>query len=430
MSRTEIKAHDKPLKSLEDQFDIVSQSKGGRHKAITDNMLLQAIGKYQTSSPTELTKKLNKAGIKVSMRTIQRRMKEIPQELIDATLQQVTEDELKPEHQSYSAFCQLPIVKEYSDNLQFIRKVSPDYHKRMLRGFFWICKTLNRTPKSLTSKESVDLMKKLVIDIQKGIFTRNLEGAQTAIRSWYLHHGIAGEYLTNRGITGERTKGRGSRADIKLSRDQRYQFIAVVKDAFNQDWYCNGYSIKFFEEPQLCQAMICCIKFLYYTGSRIDATLTVTWDKVFWNEPITVIKILDKGKHKKGRITWRKKIAGDFLEEFKAYWQSIGEPEKSRIFPFEESAIRVFFNESFKKAGIPERIWKGIPCHVWRHTACQDLRSASGGNDTQTANILGWKSKDTMIRHYGKADEKTVNLSLMMAMGLSIPPQEKKEFRF
>jgi integrase len=418
------------MKSLDDQQDILEESTGGRHKALTENMLLKAIGKYQTASPSELLEKLNKAGIEVSRVTLWRRMKDLPQELIEATLQQVTDNELKPEQHSYSAFCQLPLVKDYSDNLLYIREVSPKYHKALMRGLFWLCKKLNKKPQALQSKESIDLCADLIMRIKKGEVKRGLESAMNIMRSWYLYNGIAGKYMTSKGITGDRIKGRGKRSDVKLSQEHRHRFLEAVKSHFNDDWSENGNTIPFLSEPYLCQAMECCIKFEYYTGTRKMATLNADWRNVTWGEPITFVKVVDKGKHKLGRITWKKRLAGEFLQEFKAYWERLGCPETGRIFPFDPSALPAFYNHCYAEAQIPEKIWGRMPTHIWRHTACQDMLLATDWNEEQTAKLLGWESKDTMTRHYGKASPEVINRGLLRAMGMPVPPEEKHEFKF
>jgi integrase len=418
------------MKTIQVQRTSNERVSGGRPKALTKSQLLHAIHYHATASPTELVQKLQQDGFEVSRTTIHRRLKEIDPEILAALLVSVTDDELKPDQRPFSSFKHLQAAKDYSDNLLYVREVSQRYHDKMLRDLHWICKTLNKRPQALKTKASVDLCADLVIRIKKGEVKRSLEHVMTSMRSWYLHLGISGAYLTSKGITGERTKGRGTRSDVKLSQAQRHKFLAVVQSHFNQDWNDNGYTIPFLSEPQLCEAMTCCIKFLYYTGTRRTATLKATWNHVNWGNPITIVKVIDKGRHKLGRITWNKKVAGEFLDEFKAYWERLGCPDTGRIFPLDPSTLTVFFNHCFAEAQIPQKVWKRIPVHIWRHTACQDMLLATDWHEEQTAKLLGWESKDTMTRHYGKAPPTVVNRGLLKAMGLPVPPEQKHEFKF
>lgn len=410
---------------------------GGRPKCLTKTQLLYAIHHYATASPTELLKKLEKDGVEASIRTLYRRLKEINPEIINAILSEVQYDELIPEHQSYSAFKQLKIVKTYSDNLLHTREVSKRYHNRRISDLFWICKTLNKNPKALTSKESIELCAKLILNIKKGNLRRNLEGTMTSIRSWYAFNAVATEYLTSKGITGER-QNRGKRSKIRFTKEERCRIMEVIKSKFHENVAVIRQSnskyvglICFRSEPDLQRAMICCVKFLFYTGTRIEATLQAKWKDVTWGNPITSVHVLDKGRHKHGREEWNKRISGEFLEEFKDYWRSMGQPQdESYIFPFRKDVVRNFLKQCYVEAEIPKHKWQGMPCHIWRHTACQELLDANGRNFDSTAEILGWLSVDTMKEFYGKQDKNGLDTSLMKAMGLPIPEQEKKEFKF
>jgi len=303
----------------------------------------------------------------------------------------------------------------------------------MLRGLFWLCKTLNKSPKALSTKESVELCKQVVIDAKKGIHKRGIEPLQTEIRSWYLFIGVSGSFLTSKGITGER-RGRGQRATVRLSEKQRHRFLECVKGHYDEDYQLknNGHIIPFLTEPKLKDAMSCCVKFLYYTGTRRTATINARWDQVTWDESgdLAQVTVIDKGKHKLGRLKWNKRLMGQFLEEFKAHWQSLGCPDEGLIFPFDKNALTGFFNDCFEEAEIQERIWKKIPVHIWRHTACQDMLEATDYNWELVAQTLGWQSIDTMKKHYGKVPEPVIRRGLRKAMGLPIEEKEKKEFRF
>lgn len=102
------------------------------------------------------------------------------------------------------------------------------------------------------------------------------------------------------------------------------------------------------------------------------------------------------------------------------------------IFPFskyQHQSVALFLKECYAKAGIPEKLWRGMPIHIWRHTACQDLLDATDRNWELVAEVLGWESLDTMKKHYGKASEEVIQKGLLEAMGFKVE-WEKKEFKF
>jgi integrase len=116
----------------------------------------------------------------------------------------------------------------------------------------------------------------------------------------------------------------------------------------------------------------------------------------------------------------------------KAYWEATGCRTEGNIFPFskfQHQSVSVFFKECYAEAGIPEKLWKGMPIHIWRHTACQDLLDATDRNWELVAEVLSWESIDTMKKHYGKACEDVITRGILKAMGIEVK-EERKEFKF
>ena len=83
----------------------------------------------------------------------------------------------------------------------------------------------------------------------------------------------------------------------------------------------------------------------------------------------------------------------------------------------------------YAETGIPEKLWRGMPIHIWRHTACQDMLDATDRNWELVAEVLGWESLDAMKKYYGKASEQVIQKGLLEAMGHKVEWQ-KREFRF
>lgn len=392
----------------------------GRPKALDDSKLLKAIGYYQTTSPSILAKKL-----KVSRKTIQRRLKDIPNDVVEATLAQIQAKELKPHQKTYENFLNIPIIAEYRDKLLFKRKVSENYASQMLRGWYRICKRLNKHPNFLATKETVKEVVDLLIPLGKGEFKMGLIVFKKSVRTWYENQGIAGQYLTSEGASGEASKGTGKRAHVRFTEDERCRFLEVLKEQAPKSQCLNGvapdYALKAIEFLPI---------FAFISGTRKKACFETNWSNVSWDNPITTIRVLDKGLHRKGRKEWFKRIAGKPLERFKDLWNVAGKPSEGRIFPFNMDKVVDLFKQCYEIAGIPKDKWNGMPFHIWRHTACQEYLEATDYNWDLVAKTLGWDSVDTMKKSYGKVPEKVIRRGLLKSMGLKVPDQEKREFRF
>jgi hypothetical protein len=101
----------------------------------------------------------------------------------------------------------------------------------------------------------------------------------------------------------------------------------------------------------------------------------------------------------------------------------------ARMLSFQVSHVRAFLISVYQKAGIPEKLWKGLPVHIWRHTSAQDLLFATHYNYELAAQILGWESTEVMKKSYGKIPDEECAIGLRGAMGLPVA-KEKREFLF
>ena len=202
------------------------------------------------------------------------------------------------------------------------------------------------------------------------------------------------------------------------------------------NWTDGRITIPFANEPYLAAAMLFLPKFLYYTGTRIGregndnktGALNIRWGNVDARENVVVIKVVDKGK--RGGRTWFKQLMGKAKSDFDAFRQAILGLEKPvRVFPFKVSHVRAFFKAVYQEAGVPEKLWRGLPLHIWRHTAAQDLLFATYYDYELAAQILGWESTEVMKKSYGKMPDEERTVGLMEAMGLPVV-KEKRQFLF
>jgi integrase len=397
----------------------------GRPRAVDKAAVLQVIHDTVTVSPSELAKSLN-----VGRSTVYRRMKEINQEEIDQALGIITEGELKPAEMKWELFQKFPDVKKYIETLQYVRKNTATYTRKRVRMLFRVCVLLKRKPSALTPQMAADLL----IRIRKGEVKVGEYDFRMGMRIWFGYKGINGVLLNDLGLDAD-NKGE-DRSHLKFTREHRAAFMRVVENWTCRNWSNGRITIPFADEQYLGVAMRFLPKFLYYTGIRIGreendnntGALNVLWENVSIQPEMITIKVVDKGK-KRG-ITWFKQLIGKAREDFDHFTQAVSALEKPiRMFPFKVDYVRAFIKAAYQKAGIPEKLWKGLPLHIWRHTAAQDLLFATHYNYELAARILGWESTEVMKKSYGKIPDEECAIGLRGAMGLPVA-KEKREFLF
>jgi len=409
----------------------------GRPRAVRREQLLRAIRKYATTSESELAQKL-----KVGRTTIWRRLQEIPQEKIDEVLKELSETELKPSQYDWKVFQKIPVIEAYEEKLRGKIRVSKRYKTKILRGIWRACRILEKHPYHLTVEECADLVAKARLGeafmiTRKGKKPIAEEGLRKSIRAFMQYmKGISGKFLTSEGIDASISTVEPERARARFTPEHREAFMEVLIEKTKEDWEGRSgkayHRLPFKSEPILAMAVELLPYCYYYMGSRKKAVLNATWENIEWHEDISILWIMDKGLHRKGRKKWEKRITHELLERMKNYWKALGCPKEGLIFPFSEyqhQSIALFFKECYAEAGIPEKLWRGMPIHIWRHTACQDMLDATDRNWELVAELLSWESLDTMKKHYGKASEAVVKKGLLEAMGFKVE-LEKKDFRF
>jgi len=415
----------------------------GRRKAVTAAQVLETIRRHQTRSPTELAKITN-----ISRVTINKRLKELDPGEIDEIFREIAETSLKPSQMDFTVFEQIPEVKQYMEKLLYKAEVSERYARQRLRSLFHICCALKRHPRGLTLEECADFVPKvkrgeIEYDSARGRIPMGIENVKKTIRSWFeVMHRLSSQALTSEGVDGAASAGSGKRSEERLTMEQRHAFMEVVQGKVKSNWRGTvgktSASIPFGDEPDLALRMLVLPKAYYYWGNRKMAVLNALIEDMAWGQSFGsgpqkigygVQTLVDKGRHKTGRMVWKKDTTGELLQEMKQLHEWIGKPTKGKWFPFTPGQLRVFFISCYREAGIPESLYVGMSLHLWRHTACQDLLEATNYNFEKVAAILSWKSVDTMKKHYGKTPAAIRRKTLFEAMGYKIV-WEKKEFKF
>ena len=397
----------------------------GRPQAVDKAAVLQVIHDSVTVSPSELAKSLN-----VARATVYRRMKEIDQEEIDQALGIITKGELKPAEMEWDLFRRFPEVKKYIETLQYVRKDTATYTRKRVRMLFRVCVLLKRKPSALTPQMAADLL----IRIRKGEVAIGEYDFRMSMRVWFGYKGVNGTLLSNLGLSSDNIGE--DRSHLRFNKQQRAAIMRVVENWTCRNWSNGKITIPFADEPYLGAAMRFLPKFLYYTGTRIGreendnktGALNVLWENVNIQPDMITIKVVDKGK--RGGINWFKQLVGDAKADFDQFMQCIADVQKPvRMFPFKVRHVRAFFKAAYREAGIPEKLWNGLPLHIWRHTSAQDLLYATHYNYELSAQILGWESSEVMKKSYGKMPDEERTIGLIEAMGLPVV-KEKREFLF
>lgn len=339
---------------------------------------------------------------------------------------------------SVDKFRELPTILNWID-MQKIRRVSADSIKDRVRVLFNVCRRLKTHPDNL----SVEQCAKLVIDMRvkmengekapRGLSYYNI---RKPLRSFFqLIRRLSGEYLTGMGIDAGRSKGTGSAASERVTREQRKRFETelweVIKE-YSRDKKMNGI------DPDLFYTeMLGLTQFMYYTATRIGHRKDRGCLSIRLNNPkhklskegFWYINVIDKGKN--GGLEWNKPLIDDGKEKLKEYLSKrFGIPideletELQNVDSFMFPIIKEYYilecevmKETLRRCGnITD-----YPNHIWRHTFAQDALHATDWNYELVASIGGWADTGTMKLSYGKMSEQAKQRGLMRMMNLDIP---------
>ncbi|MEM3640385.1 MAG: tyrosine-type recombinase/integrase [Candidatus Bathyarchaeia archaeon] len=340
-------------------------------------------------------------------------MREIPKEAIVQIFNELSQTELKPYQMTPEGFLTIPEVLQFKQALEK-RQVSILYLTPKIHRLRHLCIHLGKHPRHLTIEECSEFLIKLK---QQKIPGLNYHETKQVIRLWFqLMHGINSEILTSKGIDGAIEYELGSKSHERLTRKQRHAFINALKEIIENNK----------DQKPFIDAWISLPYFLYYTATRIRATLNANIEDIEKYPNKWIITVIDKGRHKKGRKKWRKIIIGELKEKLQKNLESRGNPKEGKLFPFTYHKVREIFFKAYKKANIPK---PQQPCHIWRHTAAQDFLEATNWNYELCIQTLGWEDTRTLKKCYGAISEHQKEMALRKAMGEPIK-ETKKQFRF
>ena len=424
----------------------------GRKKSFTPEEFLEAVRSTYSLKQSVLGRELG-----CNRSTVSRFMKnlnddpEVDKVLKEAKefIEEISNTEYKPV--SFEMFMRIPDIKELYFILYRKRRRTKVYSTKMCRGFYRICKYLKVHPRKLTYEDAVNLnqkIKDMYYDedevTPKGL---NYQSVRESIRAYFMNiRGVGRDKLTNDGVTKENVKGYGKYSKMLVPQVVRHRFEKILKENVGKTIMIpltKGGFKKFVYDHDFYLETIGICKFMYYTGTRINASLDINFRVNTFNLEITkwVIQVIDKGERAKGRFKWDKVLTAFALEEIKEILS-----ERFKI-PMEELAYKLSKETDYlfpiltkKYNNLRELVKWGLieagltyddfpPLHIWRHTFAQDCLRATNYNYELVASIGGWKSTKILKENYGEMGiEERVN-GVLEAMGLE-PEPETKELRW
>lgn len=437
-----------------DSTDVFYPVKGfslvkvGRKRLIDGDKYLDAVTRTRTLSDLRIGRYLG-----LNRSTIYRFRKDMRNKKIIEEAHKIIKDitcvSFNDKNISKDAFRGLPIINEWVE-MMVIREVSELIMRTRLNVLFKVCKRLKTHPEVLSLEQVsklVNAMRKLKKEGQEVPRGFSYISIRKPIRSFFqLTKGISGELLTGVGIDAGRTKGEGLQAKEKITFEQRKDFVHAIRNIIMElknmrvgidkvDYLGSGKSSMKFPKDvsinMIIDELLSINYFMYYTGTRITATLRIKLDDSDhkFSKDKYEFHVLDKGK--KGGQHWQKMLIDDGLKKMKEYLSirfkiNINALEKimplmndTYLFPFwynKKDHIRKINKEALKRVGVITI----IPCHLFRHTYAQDGLHATNFNYELVASIGGWSDTSTMKRYYGEMSDEIKERGLKRMMGLPV----------
>lgn len=413
---------------------------------VTRKDYLDAVEKYKTLSDKILGEKLN-----TTRQAVFRFRKYYEPETYEEAkrilenVEEITQVEVST--MDRETFRQIPIMKEYADILD-TQEISPRQKEGYLNAVYNVCKALNQRPERLDVDYVANKIKEWKTAKKEGIkYPRGCayNTIRIGLRSFFtILLGVTAKQLTLKGIGAEHSDGFGKLAKEKIPKEKRHAIIRDMEEAVRKVVESNtSWKEKYTDD--LIPSIVCEMKsicyFMFYTASRITATLETTLndkENKYENE-IWIIHIVDKGKFKTGRQDWNKRLMGDALNKMKSYIHDrfgTEEIDMQTALPKMDKPIFPILSNNYRfVCAIMGEVQKmngmnfAMQNHIWRHTFAQEWLEVMKGNYEVGAEVGGWKDIGTMKRCYGAVPERIVLDGLREAMGLQ-KPQEKKELRF
>ncbi len=408
----------------------------GRKGRITEQMYLDTVLKVKSTSDIDIADYL-----KMDRTTVYRFRVSNPDvfEKAKKSLDEISDLKFYDKYRSLEVFEQLSVIQKWKE-MQINRpsRVKDKVIRNRISALFNVCNALSMHPENMNVEEVAKFVVKMrdakrdKIKVPKGLAFYYI---RKPLRSFFmLVYKISGEYLTGIGIDAGRSSGAGSQAKEKVTKEQRENFMPILKNVvyeFAEKGRLNGIDPEMFYYE-----MEGLTYFMYYSATRIGKEENRGCLHIKLNNPkhrlekdgFWRINLIDKGK--KDGIEWDKPLIDhgkEMLKEylvkrFKLNYDSLERDVinvDSLMFPILHDNYTKELNvmrETLRRVGKSTKISN----HIWRHTFAQDFLLATGYKYELCASIGGWTDTGTLKRHYGAMSEEAKERGLREAMGLPV----------
>jgi integrase len=391
------------------------EKRRGRKRLLDKDKYLGAVVKLGTDNPRVMGEFLG-----VSRHTVRRfRKAEINDIEVDKILSDISNLQLKPYQLTLQGFMQLPIIQRFHD-LNIRLEISEKRIRSKIRSLLNICRHLNVHPRKLKPEQCAELLikvKNLPIEQRpKGV---SWSSGREAVRSFFqLVHGFNGNSLTALGLHCKPSPRSGVKARQRLTGKQRREFLRSLEKNVRREHA---------DEAIVC-AYLTLPKFMFYTGTRISASLNSRIEDIIKKEDVWMIRIRDKGSN--GGCVWFKILPLELIRDIERIFELRDHPSIGYLFDGirDQRRLRILFREAYSDAGVNVEGDIGFDVtHIWRHTFAQELLEATEYNYELVASIGGWKSTYILKKYYGEIGDNHRIDALRQAMGERV---EKTEVHF
>ena len=280
-------------------------SRGRGNIAVSEDAFLDAVRKTNSLSNKVLARRFE-----CTSKTIYRYKKENPDVVkkAEVIIAELSDLGLTPKLMSFDNFYNIPVIIEWKEMLDN-RLITEKRKSAVIRSLWHVCKHLKQHPKVLQLEDCSRLnvkMRNMFLKDEKAPKGLSYTTLREALRSYFmLIKHLSGEYLTSKGIGKETLPNYGMYSKQRVFKKVREEFEKIILDSVEE--YDKGLEL------------LGIAKFMYYTGTRISATLNFNFNERRYElgKDIWMLEVKDKGE--KGGIKWDKYLIGYALEEFKEY---------------------------------------------------------------------------------------------------------------
>jgi len=382
--------------------------------------------------------------LKLPRMTVYRFTKKYPDVLEEAKqlLENLGDLTFKEQYKSIESFKEIPIIQNWIRTLES-DELTERTARNYITAFHNVCLHLKIHPRKIEPEDVKDLVHEVkMIYIKRtklksdGVDKKKLPKYPKGVSFLYIRNPLRSffavmknysiKYLTKKiGLSKEKEHGRYSRQMVK--EEVRHKLEEVIKEI------CEDYN--------LYLEVIGANQFMFYSGTRIEATLDFSFkrNEFTLRKDMWLLQVIDKqrkGRKESGTDPKTKIFMGPSLEDLKAYCSKrfkipIEDLEKElpnkadKLFPtLTISKITRINKIGLIKAGLEYKYFE--PNHIWRHTFAQCCLRATKWNYDLVAELGGWDGSHQLKKSYGSMGTDVRIDGMKMALGMPVEETEKE----